>query len=401
VREASLVSATAHGAVEKAYAPFAGDSESPLDLEASAEILLRTFRESVGLRAHAETCVLGISGGMDSRLLAGVLKERGHRVVTINMSPPGSQDRYFAKVASEAMGLEYFEFDFEFADDLPRTSRMSELLTSGDLREMGAATDGILWTGDGGSVGLGGVLIDDEPLAPLSNHRSSSIVSRTYLDHNRLAPSVGIFARRWREEFASIPAHNMDVELERWQPADRRRRLQLFLLTNDQRRHLQTTWEAFERLRVDFALPFFDAALIRQELSVPLDWILKHRAYQRLIHKVAGAASVPWQTYPGHEPCPLPSPPGLSYQWDQSRRSTYRAPGAMRRALASKAVAAVNGGQIPSELLDRPRILAYAAAHASGTRDCESQLKLVLSLARAAKVAPQAWAVPTARRLSA
>ncbi|MGH6635108.1 MAG: hypothetical protein ACRED0_02885, partial [Gammaproteobacteria bacterium] len=51
-------------------------------------------------------------------------------------------------------------------------------------------------------------------------------------------------------------------------------------------------------------------------MTVPLDWCLGHRFYHKWLGLFPEAVrEVPWQVYPGHEPCPIAVPAGLTSQW--------------------------------------------------------------------------------------
>jgi hypothetical protein len=75
--------------------------------------------------------------------------------------------------------------------------------------------------------------------------------------------------------------------------------------------------------------------------------------------------SVPWQTYPGAEPCPLPVPADLGYQWspeynaDLTRRNLAKALSKAGRVLAA----------FPSELLDPLKFRAAVVMHRWRLRD--------------------------------
>jgi hypothetical protein len=67
---------------------------------------------------------------------------------------------------------------------------------------------------------------------------------------------------------------------------------------------------------------------------------------------------VPWQSYPGHEPCPLPLPEGYSTQWATRRpRSTAEAVSECVDRLRS-----VCQRGFPNRLFSRPRYVAACFA---------------------------------------
>jgi len=113
-------------------------------------------------------------------------------------------------------------------------------------------------------------------------------------------------------------------------------------------------------------MPFFDGAFLETVMSAPAEWCLYHRLYTKWLNEFPPAVSaVPWQTYPEHEPCPLPMPVGI-YQW--STRS--------REALATRERArfvALSGellkGTFPDSILDKTYFRLASALYRTGLRD--------------------------------
>ena len=90
----------------------------------------------------------------------------------------------------------------------------------------------------------------------------------------------------------------------------------LFLLRNDQRRHLHMYYENIDQSRIELQLPFFDARLIEIIVSSPVEPFLMHKFYHKwLEYFPKDVVSVPWQTYPGHELCPLYVDGEYKSQW--------------------------------------------------------------------------------------
>src|SRR5439155_1266079 len=72
----------------------------------------------------------------------------------------------------------------------------------------------------------------------------------------------------------------------------------------------------------------------------------------------AAVTSVPWQSYPGHVPCPLPIPPGLHYQWQAARMKAWHGP--RKQALLRRAGEMLAAQRFPRDLLSKSvaRLLA-------------------------------------------
>ena len=90
----------------------------------------------------------------------------------------------------------------------------------------------------------------------------------------------------------------------------------LFLLFNDQRRHMAKHFEQIDLHRFEFLMPFYDADFLETVVRSPVEPFLLHAIYHRWLAGMSPAAvTVPWQTYPDHVPCPVSSDGALRYQW--------------------------------------------------------------------------------------
>jgi hypothetical protein len=82
---------------------------------------------------------------------------------------------------------------------------------------------------------------------------------------------------------------------------------------------------------------------------------------------------VPWQAYPGHVPCTLPSPPGLKYQWDTYYdKAMYRQ---MKVSSAQSGRKILSDDAFPSHLLSRATLNLAVLATYSGLRDYSYLIK--------------------------
>ena len=62
-----------------------------------------------------------------------------------------------------------------------------------------------------------------------------------------------------------------------------------------------------------------DSRFLERALTIPVDWTLYHGFYHEWMGQFDRAArSVPWQTYPGQQPCPVPATQSFPTQWEAS-----------------------------------------------------------------------------------
>lgn len=160
------------------------------------------------------------------------------------------------------------------------------------------------------------------------------------------------------------------------------RNLRMYYFSNDQRRHLFDNIEDIDIHRVEFIVPFFDSVLIKLMASIPINLGLRHEFYMDVVGEFpAVVSSVPWQAYPNHEPCPIPIPHGLLYQWDQSSPENMSA-----RKEARETILRVVGGRRFPSLYSRPRMFVLAVLEYFKLSRRSYVFQPFLSLARAIDV---------------
>lgn len=169
----------------------------------------------------------------------------------------------------------------------------------------------------------------------------------------------------------------MQTELDRFPASlDPARRFFLFLVENDQRTHLDGHFETILEHRQELWTPFLDGDFLTSVLSVPADAGMGHRFYDRWFRTLAPPVwSVPWQTYPGHVPCPVPIPEDLSYQWTKGSQSRPSPPAELLRWLRM-----LVHGNFPAAAFSRPMVLGKLVLHALRIREGRGWLDQVATL---------------------
>jgi asparagine synthase (glutamine-hydrolysing) len=311
------------------------------------------FTEAVALRSGEDsTTVAFLSGGLDSRAIVMALHGRGLHVHSFNFSVAGSQDQLFGAALAERIGTTHTERAVAPAQGVSAMMMAEAWNASAQRHTRPAERTALVWSGDGGSVILGHVYLnramvqagragDAQSAMEFSSHGWGEDVPRRVLSANLLASLRGKNPRDGlREEFDALHCD------------DRGRGLHLVLMHNDQRRHLAGHFEGIDLSRLEYHLPFFDSDFVESVLRVPLDICLEHRLYMQWLRCFPeGVLSVPWQAYPGHEPCPLPMPRGLAYQWGKEEGRRRHA--AERQKLLRQAAEMLRASNFPEALLRR------------------------------------------------
>jgi len=299
------------------------------------EELFESFRTAISLRlGNAGAAFSTLSAGLDSRCVATVLRSYGIELHTLNASWQGTLDQHIARRYAAAIGSHHHEHvlpDEETGRQMVRRCGMM-------MREHAAAVEGCggrpaqLWGGNDGSISVGYVYISAASIAALraGNLRGGA---QHFLGSINLAISARPFRGALGAWAAGVPLRSVVSELETLDCADVGQRLFYFLLVNHQRRLLAWHLEDIDLYPYEHIEPFFDTALLSVACRLPVDESVGHGLYHRWLAQFPPVvASIPWQVYPGHVPCPLPMPDDTASQWDVARDRL--APGAARVALA-------------------------------------------------------------------
>jgi hypothetical protein len=349
--------------------------------EEQLERVYAEFGEAVRLRLGARRAAYAtLTGGLDSRCVATELHHQGARVVSLNTSRPGSLDQRIGRLYAERIGAAHLEralLDSEAHADI---DAMFPAMVRGhvDRDPAGDANPRQLWTGNGGSVGLGHVYLTPRSVTALRDQGLDAGVER-FLDDNHIRARWRGFRRPWRARIEAIPRKVLRRELAGISCTDPGRSLFVFLLENDQRRHDASHFESLDELELEYVEPLYDAEVLRAVCALPLDFCLGHQMYHEWLKCLPPVVrEVAWQAYPSHEPCPLPLPDGAVSQWDASRE------GDRTRGCRTALEQSWRGLTAPgvSRFLDRPTVLLAWVAAALGSRRLEDTAQVAGVLGR-------------------
>ncbi|TVP42966.1 MAG: hypothetical protein EA350_14600 [Gemmatimonadales bacterium] len=363
------------------------------------ERVASTFRQAVSRRLRDDRkTVAMLSGGLDSRAIVAVLRDLDTEVHTFNFSIAGEQDEIFASAFASAAGTRHRSRPRSRAVDLQGGdwSFLFRDAWASDPSRHDIPRPGMLWSGDGGSVGTGGSSGLSDAVAAHLEAGDLRGAAETY------APSIPVGTlpgghRRNVEAVGHIASRGVLEELERSEEPDLVRRFLLFLMLNDQRRHLDGHFEEIDAHGVELHLPFFDSAFLKDVLTLPAPRLRKHRFYHELLHHLPKAImAVPWQTYPGHLPCPVETHGRFPSQWgsEGTRAQTLIEAQARRRRLAWFRAMAV-ARDLPTGMISRPRLIAAGLAYHARIRDYDYVLdfaRQVHQFARLANYREARWA---------
>ncbi len=337
-----------------------GESEAEL-VSAAHE----SFMSAVARRLRDDKkAVAFLSGGLDSRSIVAALFMKGVRLHTFNFAPARTQDQIFGAAFAKEAGAVHEEVPMG-ADDPHWSQMMADAWeASTNRRELAPERERMVWSGDGGSVGLGHVYVYEPVVRLLQEGRRDEAVEQFFINHSAAVPRR-ILNGALSGSLGQVLHTGMQEELDDLRTEDRGRALYLFLMLNDQRRHLEKHFEDIDLHRLEFHLPFYDADFIASIVRVPVDLCLKHKFYMKWLGLFPPVVKrVAWQAYPGHEPCPLPVPQDVDTQWGPNKRAAER-----KRLLLTQAAEMLKAKDFPDEILRRKYLSAAVLAYRAGLRD--------------------------------
>jgi asparagine synthase (glutamine-hydrolysing) len=296
-----------------------------------------------------------LSGGLDSRSIVAGLRQRGASVTSINFAPPRSQDQVFARDFADRIGTRHMEVPIQRIEQSENDMvAVAEYLNS-QTPELGSGVNGrLIWSGNGGSVGLGHVYMTKAIVSRLREGRISDAIDE-YMRGNGQAVTRRPLTPDLFRKYRDAPKRALEQELARIQTDDPARAFYVLLMNNDQHRSLHWVYEHIDLHGIEFVLPFFDSDFLAAVFRVPIDVCLYHDFYNRWLKRFPEAtANTPWQSYPGHVPCPINSPSNLGYQFDESFSREWGDMLHRQRVLRGRAMLASD--HFPSRVLSRQAI---------------------------------------------
>lgn len=342
----------------------------------------RLFQRAIRRRLRGDRATFAyLSGGLDSRCTVAGLLAEGARVYTFNFSPPRTQDQVFALQYAERSGAIHHETP---AGANPNWSAiMADAWRASPRRaERMPERPNVVWTGEGGSVGLGHVYITPEIVDALRGGDTPGAIEYFLRQQKKsllskiLDPAV---ASRLRGHLQK----RLICELKDIRYPDPVRAFYIFLNLNGPRRHLVNHFETIDQHRLEFQVPFYDSEFLEYLTALPVDPCLYHRFYVDWLSLFDSAVrEIPWQAYPGHVPSIVPVPDDLPDQWGGSAGG-YRSDS--DRELVELAGKMLSAPDFPGRVMNKGYLRLMFWATRLGVRDYGYALKAGLTYYRYAR----------------
>lgn len=359
------------------------DDIKPTALEPSALLqeAATRFRRAVVRRNRGDRRTLAfLSGGLDSRGIVATLRSLDVEVHTFNLAPPGTVDQALGAQFANVVGTFHQDAPMDPDEDAKFAATLARAWgTSQARQQQPVLRPQLAWSGDGGSVGVGHVYMTKEIVALLrAGHLEAAV--QVYLNRERAKVLIRLFKSDLVEQLTSLPFEGVRQELQNLHTTDPGRGFYLFLMLNDQRRHLAEHFEHIDLHRIELQLPYYDGDFIELMVSSPVDLCLRHGFYnQWLQYLPPSMLQVPWQAYPDHEPCPLPIPENLIYQWGpQTYFSNFR--DAQKQRLLEETRQLLKAKDFPGTILNKSYLRLATWVYRFGLRDTSHVLQVARSV---------------------
>ncbi len=320
-----------------------------------------------------------LSGGLDSRWIVSLLHEMNIPLRVSTLRIPDSEDYEYSRRFALLLGLPLEEAEYP-VEAPPRTigTTTAQVLTAAAA----PLTPGRVFSGDGGGETVGFLLMPPGVMEKLGRGEIGPAI-REYL-HGHEMPDR-LFRPQWRSLAAEHAPRAMREALSQYAHAPAQKAMHLFVILNDLRRHLHDFFEVAPGIGLDLTLPFYDRRVLHSvlRLAPPLDPYLSHRLYHVVLQRAPQACvRVPWQSYPGRLPCPLPREgPPLKTQWQLNQEWSSRKTAVFCRSVLSE----WRQGRLAADYLNVPLLAAAAWAHRLSLRNFAYWLRPALALSDAVR----------------
>ena len=177
-----------------------GKAESSVKTRKSddlSELAFNVFDDAVRLRIGDEkNSIAFLSGGLDSRCVTAAVKKYVDNLYTFNFATEKSQDGEFANEYSKNLGSKHYEIKMEKLE-FPNWSQLIADAWVNDTHLSDAKSPIYpqkIWSGDGGSVGIGFVYLDELMIKILADNTACKAVDRfikiNKIGHMNPPPSI-------------------------------------------------------------------------------------------------------------------------------------------------------------------------------------------------------------------
>ncbi|WP_299018013.1 galactosyl transferase [uncultured Photobacterium sp.] len=368
-RPGEMMVLSPEGIQRKRYFRWADVPNGHCSIDEGIERLDRSFKQAVSLYlGNDQHTVSTLSGGLDSRLIATELKRRGAGLECLNFSRGNSQDELLSQRFADSQQIPLHRIYVSDTQTLTVEQRLGVHWKVDDFSYYSTVKrPRLFWSGNGGSVCVGQIYTDDKVVEACRRGDPEQLADCYINQQMAYIPSRLV---RQGDELQQRLRNNILDALSEYEHLPLLKAYQLFLWENDQHHHIALPFEEMDQFQLDFCLPFYSRGVLEAMFSMETEWALRHGIYMKWLERCyPQALTTPWQTYPGHIPCPLPVETEYSNQWQ------FRTPLQTKARLIKQGVQTVFNHQ--AGIYNRHFLGMQCALTALGVYDCTPSLRLV------------------------
>ena len=340
------------------------------EAEQLKDIYAKFHRAVVRLNHRDPSTLSFLSGGLDSRCIVAVLRDLGVNVHTFNFAPEGTLDYILGAEFSKKSGTMHASEPMRPGTDFELAYRLRNWLDTKPLGDPQPTRRSVVWAGTGTASTLGIHRVTDGMAASLKKGDRRAAV-REFLQTYHYTIPPRIFRSGVHDRLEKMLEDGVMEELEAIDSGDLAHDFRIFLILTYEKHHSDRIYEEVDRHRLELISPFLDWDFVESVFAVPVEKSIKRRLYNRLLRVFPPVTTqVAWQTYPGHDPCPLPLPPDIPDQW--SRGNPYSVPNKEKTLALGREILS---GPFPKDVLSRPFLTAALLMHRFGVKDYGYALK--------------------------
>src|SRR5439155_596785 len=197
------------------------------------------FTAAVACRRRGDrTTTAFLSGGLDSRCVVAALRAQGAEVHAFNFALPGTQDRILGAACAAALGARHHQGTMRPDVELRFSALLADALSTPEhCLAPPPEHPRVVWSGEGGSVGVGYVYLTRGMVDQLRAGDPDGAIA-AFLERQKAAVLRKLLRPAVADAVAYIPRRGIREEIDDLRCADPGRSLHLCLPLNDQRRHL-------------------------------------------------------------------------------------------------------------------------------------------------------------------
>jgi hypothetical protein len=355
------------------------------------------FTTAIARRLRHDTATFAfLSGGLDTRCIAGVLRDRNVRVHTVNLARPGTQDQVFAAWFAERAGTIHEEFipASDVADPAEWMPNAVDCWAEAKRQRVEPSVErpALAWSGAGGSSVVGQPGTYRRPVVDLLRAGRLEAAAEEYCRFGDYQVSSRLVRSELRDVVHDIPKRSVMEELADLNCIDPGQSLYLLYLLSADRGGMAEIVSKTDVKRIEYHLPFLDSALVETMMEIPVDLCFGHAAYVRwLQHFPPAVTAVPWQAYPGSVPCPVPIPEGIPSQWEPDDVTVRGLRLRQQRKLCDTARRLLASAVFPGDILSRPKFRVMTFAHRARLRNYAYAIELADTYHRYLSVSEARW----------